>query len=295
MGFMTDFSSTDKFALSCAIIGVVVKWALGVELTCLRWHGGGAAHRQEATMRLIEGSRAIVTGGGHPDGIGQATARLFVEHGAHVVVFDRAFPAGTAAPGQTAMTLDVADASECRQAVDRAAATMGGIDIVVNNAGIVAPTRIPDLTAAEFARMLEVNLIGTFNVTQAALPHLKRSASGPAIVNLGSIAAQRGGGLLGGSHYAAAKGGIMSFTKAIARECGTFGIRANAVAPGIIDTAMTAGKYDDERRRAICESIPLGRFGTAEDVARTILFLASPLAGYLTGTVIDVNGGYHIH
>jgi NAD(P)-dependent dehydrogenase (short-subunit alcohol dehydrogenase family) len=246
-------------------------------------------------MGLIDGSRAIVTGAGHPDGIGQATARLFAAHGARVAVLDRAFADGATAAGQIAITADVGDAAACRQAVERAAQALGGIDIVVNNAGIVAPTRIADLTAGEFARMLEINLVGTFNVSQAALPQLKASRRLPAIVNLGSIAAQRGGGLLGGSHYAASKGGVISFTKATAREWGPFGIRANAVAPGIIDTGMTAGKYDDDRRRAICETIPLGRFGTAEDVARVILFLASPLAGYLTGTVIDVNGGYHIH
>jgi NAD(P)-dependent dehydrogenase (short-subunit alcohol dehydrogenase family) len=246
-------------------------------------------------MKLIEGCKAIVTGGGHPDGIGQATAKLFTEHGAEVVVFDRAFSIDAPPPGQTAMIVDVASATETQTAVDQVARVMGGIDIVVNNAGIVAPTRIPDLTAGEFARMLEVNLIGTFNVTQAALPHLKASRNGPSIVNLGSIAAQRGGGLLGGSHYAAAKGGIISFTKATAREMGPFGVRANAVAPGVIDTGMIAGKYDEARRRSLSEQIPLGRFGTAADVAGVILFLASPLAGYLTGTVIDVNGGYHIH
>ena len=246
-------------------------------------------------MSLLKGHRAIVTGGGHADGIGQATARLFAAEGAEVVVFDRAFPIGALPAGQTARRLDVADPAACREAVDEAAAALGGIDVVVNNAGIVAPTRIPDLTAADFARMLEVNVVGTFNVTQAALPHLKKSTGSPAIVNVGSIAAQRGGGLLGGAHYAAAKGGVISFTKATAREGGPFGIRVNAVAPGIIDTGMTRGQYDDDRRRAICETIPLGRFGTADDVARVILFLASPLAGYLTGTVIDVNGGYHIH
>lgn len=246
-------------------------------------------------MRLLEGRKAVVTGGGHPAGIGQATARLFVENGATVVVLDRDFPAGALPDGQTAMTVDVGDPDMCRRVVETAGQSLGGIDIVVNNAGIVAPTRIPDLSAAEFSRMLEVNLVGTFNVTQAALPFLKQSLQDAAIVNIGSIAAQRGGGLLGGSHYAAAKGGVISFTKATARECGGFGIRANAVAPGIIQTGMTDGKYDADRTRAICETIPLGRFGTAADVARVILFLASPLAGYLTGTVIDVNGGYHIH
>lgn len=246
-------------------------------------------------MRLLEGCKAIVTGGGHPAGIGQATARLFVENGAKVVVLDRDFPAGALPDGQTAMTLDVSDPDMCQHVVETVADRLGGIDIVVNNAGIVAPTRIPDLTAADFSRMLEVNLIGTFNITQAALPFLKQSQKDAAIVNIGSIAAQRGGGLLGGSHYAAAKGGVISFTKATARECGGFGVRANAVAPGIIRTGMTEGKYDAERTRAICDTIPLGRFGTAADVARVVLFLASPLAGYLTGTVIDVNGGYHIH
>lgn len=245
-------------------------------------------------MLLLEGFRALVTGGGHPDGIGQATARLFVEHGATVAVLDRDFASGVCGRGQTAIAVDVADVESCTAAVTRAAEVLGGIDVVVNNAGIVAPTRIGELTAAEFSRMLEVNLVGTFNVTQAAVPYLKQSRHA-AIVNIGSIAAQRGGGLLGGSHYAASKGGVISFTKATAREMGPFGIRANAVAPGIIDTGMTAGKYEPDRRRAVIETIPLGRFGTALDVARVNLFLASPLAGYLTGTLIDVNGGFHIH
>ena len=246
-------------------------------------------------MNLLQGFSAIVTGGGHPMGIGQATARLFIEHGARVVVFDRDFPATGLPDGQIAMTVDISDADACRAAVADAAVQMGGLDVVVNNAGIVAATRIAQMSGTEFGRMLDVNLLGTFNMTQAALPFLQRSGKGPAIVNLGSIAAQRGGGLLGGAHYAASKGGVISFTKATAREFGSLGIRANAVAPGIIQTGMTEGKYDAERTRAICETIPLGRFGTPLDVARVILFLASPLSSYLTGTVIDVNGGYHIH
>jgi NAD(P)-dependent dehydrogenase (short-subunit alcohol dehydrogenase family) len=246
-------------------------------------------------MSLLQGSRTIVTGGGHPMGIGQATAALFVQHGANVVVLDREFPATGLPDGQHAITLDVSDGHACGVAMARAAELMGGVDIVVNNAGIVAATRIASLTVAEFSRMLEVNLLGTFNITQAAIPFLQRSDKGAAVVNLGSIAAQRGGGLLGGSHYAASKGGVISFTKASARELGSLGIRVNAVAPGIIQTGMTEGKYDAERTRAICDTIPLGRFGTAHEVASVILFLASPLSSYLTGTVIDVNGGFHIH
>lgn len=246
-------------------------------------------------MSLLEGFRTLVTGAGHPMGIGRATACLFSQHGAQVVVLDREFPSAGLPEGLVAVTADVSDADACRAAVARAAGTMGGIDVVVNNAGIVAATRIMQLSAAEFSRMLEVNLLGTFNITQAALPFLQRSDKGAAIVNLGSIAAQRGGGLLGGSHYAASKGGVISFTKASAREFGSLGIRANAVTPGIIQTSMTEGKYDAERTRAICDTIPLGRFGTAAEVASVILFLASPLSSYLTGTVIDVNGGFHIH
>lgn len=130
-------------------------------------------------MTLLKDRRAIVTGGGHPAGIGQATARLLAEHGASVAVFDRSFPAAGLPAGQVAREVDVADPEACRAAVAEVAARFGGLDILVNNAGIVAPTRIPDLTAAEFARMLEVNLIGTFNMTQAALPHLRESRLSP--------------------------------------------------------------------------------------------------------------------
>lgn len=246
-------------------------------------------------MKLVEGFRAVVTGGGHPSGIGYATAVLLAANGARVAVLDRNFAADRIAAGLIDIVADVSDAAGCRDAVARAARDLGGLDIVVNNAGIVAPTRLPDLTAGDFARMLEVNVVGAFNVTHAALPYLKQSDKGAAIVNIGSVAAQRGGGLLGGSHYAASKGGIISFTKATARELGPFGIRANAVAPGIVDSPMTAAAYDAARRKAVCETIPLGRFGAPEDVARVILFLASPLSSYVTGSVIDVNGGFHIH
>ncbi|MFY3597572.1 SDR family oxidoreductase, partial [Achromobacter xylosoxidans] len=120
-------------------------------------------------------------------------------------------------------------------------------------------------------------------------------ARGPAIATRGSTAALRGGGLLGGSHYAASKGGVISFTKALARELGPRGVRANCVAPGIIETDMTLGKFGENWEQELKQGIPLQRFGSPAEVAQAILFLASDLSSYSTGIVVDVNGGFHIH
>ncbi|MFY2099456.1 SDR family NAD(P)-dependent oxidoreductase [Achromobacter xylosoxidans] len=218
--------------------------------------------------------------------------------GASVAVLDRDYPAGADAAlagGRVNLHCDVSSGASCEQAVARAAQALGGIDLLVNNAGIVAATRIWDLPEDEFRRMLDVNLTGTYNVTRAALPHLFESGRGPAIVNLGSTAALRGGGLLGGSHYAASKGGVISFTKALARELGPRGVRANCVAPGIIETDMTLGKFGENWEQELKQGIPLQRFGSPAEVAQAILFLASDLSSYSTGIVVDVNGGFHIH
>lgn len=215
-----------------------------------------------------------------------------------MAVLDRDYPAGADAAlagGRVNLHCDVSSGASCEQAVARAAQALGGIDLLVNNAGIVAATRIWDLPEDEFRRMLDVNLTGTYNVTRAALPHLFESGRGPAIVNLGSTAALRGGGLLGGSHYAASKGGVISFTKALARELGPRGVRANCVAPGIIETDMTLGKFGENWEQELKQGIPLQRFGSPAEVAQAILFLASDLSSYSTGIVVDVNGGFHIH
>ncbi|WYX24465.1 SDR family NAD(P)-dependent oxidoreductase [Achromobacter xylosoxidans] len=215
-----------------------------------------------------------------------------------MAVLDRDYPAGADAAlagGRVNLHCDVSSGASCEQAVARAAQALGGIDVLVNNAGIVAATRIWDLPEDEFRRMLDVNLTGTYNVTRAALPHLFESGRGPAIVNLGSTAALRGGGLLGGSHYAASKGGVISFTKALARELGPRRVRANCVAPGIIETDMTLGKFGENWEQELKQGIPLQRFGSPAEVAQAILFLASDLSSYSTGIVVDVNGGFHIH
>ncbi len=252
----------------------------------------------DGALSLLAGKRAVVTGGANPRGIGAAVVDLFLAQGATVAVLDYAYPEG----GASALTdrrvnlhCDVSRGVSCEAAMELANAALGGIDVLVNNAGIVAATRIWDLPEEEFRRMVDVNLTGTYNVTHAALPALLESTRQPAIVNLGSTAALRGGGLLGGSHYAASKGGVISFTKALARELGPRGVRANCVAPGIIETDMTLGKFGENWEQELKQGIPLQRFGSPAEVAQAILFLASDLSSYSTGIVVDVNGGFHIH
>ncbi len=242
--------------------------------------------------RLLSGRRALVTGAANPRGIGYAIAHQLAAAGSAVVSLDVAVPE----PGQTrtwpVLLCDVADAARCRSAVNEAAAQMGGLDLVVNNAGIVGAAPLEDLTEADFRRMLDVNLMGAIHITQAALAHLRAPS---AIVNVASMAAYRGGGLLGGAHYATSKGGLISFTRACARELGPRGIRVNAVAPGIIDTDVTIGKFGEHWEQQLKASVPLGRFGAPGEVASVVVFLASTLAGYVNGAVVDVNGGIYMH
>jgi NAD(P)-dependent dehydrogenase (short-subunit alcohol dehydrogenase family) len=135
-------------------------------------------------------------------------------------------------------------------------------------------------------------LTGVLNCTQTFLPLMEAGAS---IICIASIAAQRGGGLLGGPHYAASKGGVLALTKSMARELGPRGIRANAVNPGVIITRMNRDAFDEATQKTMLRTIPLGRFGRPEDVARVCVFLASDLSAYLSGAAIDVNGGMHMH
>lgn len=235
---------------------------------------------------------AVVTGAGSSEGIGFATCRLLAQLGAQVYALDLGFQ-NDARGTWTQLECDVSDAHACEAVFRTIVSESQGIDVLVNNAGIVSATRIPDMESANFQRMMEVNALGVFNVTYAALEGMKARAG--AIVNVASIAAQRGGGLQGGAHYAASKGAVASFTKACARELGCWGIRANYVNPGVIHTGMTNGKFSAEQLAGMQAQIPLGRLGTAAEVASAIVFLASPAAAYITGSALDVNGGYHIH
>jgi NAD(P)-dependent dehydrogenase (short-subunit alcohol dehydrogenase family) len=131
-------------------------------------------------------------------------------------------------------------------------------------------------------------------MSQALIPHMRARGTG-SIVNMSSVSAQRGGGIFGGPHYSAAKGGILGLTKAMARELAPDGVRSNAICPGFIDTDITAGKLTNEMRAQVLAGIPMGRAGTARDVAGCALFLASDLSAYVTGSEVDVNGGSLIH
>jgi len=246
-------------------------------------------------MTLLAGRTAVITGGASPSGIGHAAARIFAGNGARVAILDLAEtdPAGVVGAlgaAHLGIACDVRDSDACRDSVDRIAESFGRIDILIGNAGLVYGTPVLDITREEYDAVLDVNLRGNFNMAQAVIPHMRR-VKGGSIVLMSSIAGQVGGGLFGRSHYAAAKSGILGLAKALARELAPDGIRANAIAPGVIDNDFTKGRMTRADKERIAATVPLGRLGTSEDVANVCLFLASDLSAYMTGTVLSVNGG----
>ncbi len=246
-------------------------------------------------MKLLQDCTAIVTGGGTPDGIGRATAHLFAEHGARVAILDIEETDPTAAAADVGTehlgyVCDVRDQVACTTTVDEIAERFGRIDVLIGNAGIVHGTAILDITLDEYDAVVDVSLRGNFQMSQAVIPHLRARGEG-AIVLMSSIAGQVGGGLFGSSHYASAKSGLFGLAKALARELAPEGIRANAIAPGVIDNNITKGRMTREIKAEIAKKVPMGRLGTSEEVAKCCLFLASDLSSYVTGTVLSVNGG----
>ncbi len=249
---------------------------------------------------------AIITGAASPRGIGWATARRFAEEGARVVILDLDAQAAEQAaraigdPLQDrhlqhlGLACDVRDEAACRSAVQRVLELFGRIDILVNNAGVSQSQRLLDSTQADYDLVMDSSVRGAFNMSRAVVPHMRSRRRG-AIVCMGSVAAQRGGGILGGPHYSAAKGALQTLAKAMARELAPDGIRANAVAPGMVDTDLLIGKIDDAGKRRVAEGVPLGRLALPADIANACLFLASEQSAYITGVVLDVSGGLHIH
>ena len=248
---------------------------------------------------LLNGKTAVISGAAGPRGIGFAAARLFAEHGARVAILDidrTAVQAAAKSLGSSHLGLvcDVTDHDACKRSAAEVIDRFGKIDILLNNAGITQPVKFMEIDQPSWRRIIEVNLTGIFNLSQAVVPHMRERKSG-SIACMSSVSAQRGGGIFGGPHYSAAKAGVLGLAKAMARELGPDNIRVNCVTPGLIQTDITGGKLTDEMKSEIIKGIPLGRLGTAEDVARIYLFLASDLSSYTTGAVIDVNGGMLIH
>ncbi|WLA86144.1 MULTISPECIES: SDR family NAD(P)-dependent oxidoreductase [Bradyrhizobium] len=249
-----------------------------------------------AMATLLAGKRALVTGAAH--GNGRAIALGLAAHGADVVVtdVDRAGAEQTAADirrrGRAAwpFELDVTDTEACSALAQRAAREVGPIAILVNNAGIIIREGIDSPRAGEnWRRVLDVNLTGTFNVTHAFLPALRETRG--TIINLGSIASFLGvADTLG---YAPSKGGVKLLTQALARELAADGIRVNAIAPGVIETAMTEATRNDPARVAgFLGRTPLGRVGQPEELVGPVVFLASELASYVNGVTMPVDGGF---
>ena len=248
---------------------------------------------------LLADKVCIVTGAASRRGIGRATAKLFALHGGRAIILDLDEGAAAGAAEELGgahrgYACDVTDKAACVAAVQKVVDEFGKVDVLINNAGITQPLKFLEIEAENYEAVLDVNLRGTLYMSQAAIPHMQKAKEG-SIVCMSSVSAQRGGGIFGGPHYSAAKGGVLGLAKAMAREFGPDNIRVNSVTPGLIQTDITAGKLDDAMRVKILEGIPMNRLGDAEDVARACLFLASDLASYTTGAVIDVNGGMLIH
>ena len=241
-------------------------------------------------MIEFENRCVLVTGGSR--GIGAACVRLFASLGARVGFTWRNGECEARAledecDGARGWRVDVTDDDGVARFVREAEQAWGGIDIAIANAGIWKRGAIDCLTAAEWSETLAVNLGGTWRLCREAVPALRRRGGG-AIVVVSSTAGQRGEAHH--SHYAASKGAQISLVKSLAVECAP-GIRVNAVAPGWVDTEMSAGPLEGDERAAILAAIPLGRVASAEDIADAIAFLASDRARHVTGEILNVNGG----
>ena len=248
---------------------------------------------------LLMNQVAIVTGGASLRGIGWATAKRFAEQGARVAILDLDAAAAQKAASEIGAqhrgyACDVRTEATCQAVVQQIIAEFGQVDILVNNAGVSQAFRLMDSSQADYDLVMDVSVRGAYNMSRAVVPHLRSRKSG-AIVCMGSVAAQRGGGVLGGPHYAAAKGAVQTMAKAMARELAPDGIRVNAIAPGLVETELLVGKIDDQGKQKVAETTPLGRLAVPLDIANACLFLASDLSSYVTGVVLDVNGGLHIH
>ncbi len=246
---------------------------------------------------LLEKKVALVTGGSR--GIGSAIVRLFCREGADCAfTYSRdqeaarrlAEEASHSGSRVVAFRRDARDLEGAQSLIEEVKAQFGGLDILVNNAGITRDKSLMMMTAEDWSDVIDTNLTGVFNTTRASIITFLKQKRG-VIVNIASVSGVHP--LPGQTNYAAAKAGVIGFTKSLAREVAPYNIRVNAVAPGFIETEMTAGLADKVRERYL-QLIPLRKFGTVEEVARTVLFLSGEGSQYITGQTIQIDGGLGI-
>ena len=262
----------------------------------------GAAGAGYADAFRLDGRVALVTGAGSERGIGREIGLAYAAAGASVGLADvdedgvRDAAGAVRGAGGEAMPLrmDVTDPESVSVAVAALEGEMGPVEVLVNSAGISRPTPVWDVSLGEFDRIMDVNVRGGFICLQAVLPGMMRRRRGR-VVWLSSVAGKQGGGVFGTSHYAASKAAVIGLCQAAARELGPYGITSNAIAPGFVETGIVARsgsqEMEDKVRALVNENAPLRRAGTAKDVACAALYLASDAAAYVTGEILDVNGG----
>ena len=227
----------------------------------------------------LRGKVALVTGAAR--GIGAGIVARFSAHGAKVYGAD-------ISEGAT-LRLDVTDRAAVRAAVERIRNEHGGIDVLVNNAGVLTTGPFERTSGEEFDRLVAVNFTGIFNCVQAAVPAMRKGAS---IINISSVSHEKGGGIFGNVWYGATKAAVVAMTKGLARELGPRAIRVNAIAPSVVGTDMVGSLLTQEVRDKILARIPLGRIAEPDDVARLALFLASEASSFITGETVAVDGGF---
>ncbi|MDP9427522.1 MAG: SDR family oxidoreductase [Actinomycetota bacterium] len=246
---------------------------------------------------------AIVTGAASKRGIGKATAHALAAAGWNIAILDLDEASAKEAASEVAertgvqafgVRCDVTDEGSVESALATLDASAPPVGALVNNAGITSPVKFVDVSGEEWDRVFAVNVRGAYNITRRVVPGMVERGFGR-VVFLSSVSAERGGGVFGGVAYSAAKAAQLGFARALAREVGPHGITVNSVAPGLIDTDITAGKLGGDREAQLLAGIPVGRKGQIADVADLITYLCREESGYITGATYDVNGGSHIH
>jgi 3-oxoacyl-[acyl-carrier protein] reductase len=242
--------------------------------------------------------KVIVTGAGR--GIGYAIAEKFLASGAHVSICASSQKSADcakesllkAAPGGKvfAMGADVSKWQDCELFVSEAVKEMGGVDVLVNNAGITKDNLVIRMSEEDFSAVIDVNLKGTFLMSKAVLKIMMKARSG-SVINISSVVGESGNA--GQANYSASKAGVIGLTKSMAKEFASRNIRVNAIAPGFVKTDMTDA-LNEETKAAVLQSVPLKRFAEVADIAAAVMFLASNDAGYITGQVLGINGGLYI-